>query len=295
MVILFCRSLFLSCREKRSNETTPSIIHKFCDPLENTTKECISNVSQLFSIWRKISYQTLQINDESIEDGFGQLTAVLESIKKVAQQKRADMKKSLASKEHSPEKQELTKDQDPESPPNELEHIVKGFFRGTVCLHGGFGWWKYEVCYGKTVMQYHSEIGKKRENILLGVFDKAVHMAWAIEHPEKVIERNEDGKVMSATNLYTQGDKCEENGAHRSCEVRIRCRDDIVSQKVFIYMLEPSTCQYIVVLESTMFCEPLQNVDSFGLLRENMGALITLAPTEIDEKQSKKENKDDLN
>jgi len=44
-----------------------------------------------------------------------------------------------------------------------------------------------------------------------------------------------------------------------------------------------------------MFCEPLQNVDSFGLLRENMGALITLAPTEIDEKQSKKENKDDLN
>nr|CAD2190038.1 unnamed protein product [Meloidogyne enterolobii] len=242
---------------------------------------------------KQIFSKFFQINDESIEDGFGQLTAVLESIKKVAQQKRADMKKSLASKEHSQEKQELTKD--PESPPNELEQIVKGFFRGTVCLHGGFGWWKYEVCYGKTVMQYHSEIGKKRENILLGVFDKAVHMAWAIEHPEKVIERNEDGKVMSATNLYTQGDKCEENGAHRSCEVRIRCRDDIVSQKVFIYMLEPSTCQYIVVLESTMFCEPLQNVDSFGLLRENMGALITLAPTEIDEKQSKKENKDDLN
>jgi len=30
------------------------------------------------------------------------------------------------------------------------------------------------------VMQYHSELSKKRENILLGVFDKAVHMVHLI-------------------------------------------------------------------------------------------------------------------
>uniref|UniRef100_A0A1I8BP82 Endoplasmic reticulum lectin 1 n=1 Tax=Meloidogyne hapla TaxID=6305 RepID=A0A1I8BP82_MELHA len=219
------------------------------------------------------------------------------------------MKKSLASKEHSQEKQEFFKE--PESPPNELEQIVKGFFRGTVCLHGGSGWWKYEVCYGKTVMQYHSENEKQRKNILLGVFDKAVHMvrmiliiAWAAEHPEKVIERKEDGRVMLVTHLYTQGDICEENGAHRfikfylsiglslfrSSEVLIRCRDDIDAHKVFIYMLEPSTCQYKVVLESTLFCEPLQNVDSLGLLSESVGALIPLS----DEKQNEKGNKDGL-
>ncbi|KAL7080726.1 hypothetical protein ACQ4LE_000966 [Meloidogyne hapla] len=237
---------------------------------------------------KQIFSKFFQVSEDSLEDGFGQLTAVLESIKKVAQQKRSDMKKSLASKEHSQEKQEFFKE--PESPPNELEQIVKGFFRGTVCLHGGSGWWKYEVCYGKTVMQYHSENEKQRKNILLGVFDKAVHMAWAAEHPEKVIERKEDGRVMLVTHLYTQGDICEENGAHRSSEVLIRCRDDIDAHKVFIYMLEPSTCQYKVVLESTLFCEPLQNVDSLGLLSESVGALIPLS----DEKQNEKGNKDGL-
>ena len=54
----------------------------------------------------------------------------------------------------------------------------------------------------------------------------------------------------------------------RSCEVRLRCRDDIAAQKVFIYMLEPATCQYIVVLESPLFCEALQKVDRFGLFPE---------------------------
>jgi len=70
---------------------------------------------------------------------------------------------------------------------------------------------------------------------------------------------------MSATNLYTKGDICKENGAHRffkdslsiiltifrSCEVRIRCRDDIVSQKVFIYMLE---VVFYIYKDFVLFC-----------------------------------------
>ena len=39
--------------------------------------------------------------------------------------------------------------------------------------------------------------------------------AWAAEHPDKVVERKADGRVMLVTNIYTQGDICEENGAHR--------------------------------------------------------------------------------
>lgn len=59
-------------------------------------------------------------------------------------------KTSLASKEQqqSPQKQQT---QPHQSPPTELGKIVQQFLRGDVCLHGGTGWWKYEVCHGKTV------------------------------------------------------------------------------------------------------------------------------------------------
>ena len=33
--------------------------------------------------------------------------------------------------------------------------FLKGFFSGRDCLTGGSGWWKYELCYGKQVVQYH--------------------------------------------------------------------------------------------------------------------------------------------
>ncbi|KAF7630796.1 PPM-type phosphatase domain-containing protein [Meloidogyne graminicola] len=62
------------------------------------------------------------VGEDVMEDGFGQLTAVLESIKKVAKQKRDDMKKSFASKEHHQDKQEQVKEL--QSPPNEAEQVI---------------------------------------------------------------------------------------------------------------------------------------------------------------------------
>lgn len=78
--------------------------------------------------------------------------------------------------------------------------------------------------------QYHDEKGKPRQNIVLGVFDEEVHkvfqkfwvikikisiQAWALEHPEKAVERKVDGTVVQVSNMYTQGEICPENGAHR--------------------------------------------------------------------------------
>lgn len=36
-----------------------------------------------------------------------------------------------------------------------------------------------------------------------------------MENPEKAVERKLDGRVMQVTNLYTQGDICEETDTHR--------------------------------------------------------------------------------
>jgi hypothetical protein len=79
-----------------------------------------------------------------IEDGFNQLNAILQSIKKAAQDANTKSagRMSLASKEQLRE---------PQAPLTEMQKIVQGFWRGDVCLHGGTGWWKYEVCYGKAV------------------------------------------------------------------------------------------------------------------------------------------------
>lgn len=36
-----------------------------------------------------------------------------------------------------------------------MDHLAFGLF---VCFQGGSGWWKYEFCYGKQVMQFHQEV-----------------------------------------------------------------------------------------------------------------------------------------
>lgn len=60
--------------------------------------------------------------------------------------------------------------------------------------------------------------------------------------------------------------------------MRIRCRelsDGGSYSKILIYMLEPETCSYILVVESALFCERLQHVDKqYGLLAEMPGPLV---------------------
>jgi len=33
--------------------------------------------------------------------------------------------------------------------------FLEGFLSGRECLPGGTGWWRYEICYGKHVIQFH--------------------------------------------------------------------------------------------------------------------------------------------
>ena len=35
------------------------------------------------------------------------------------------------------------------------KEVISAFVAGSGCLNGGVGWWKYEVCLGKHVHQYH--------------------------------------------------------------------------------------------------------------------------------------------
>ena len=39
--------------------------------------------------------------------------------------------------------------------------FLEGFLSGRECLPGGSGWWRYEICYGKHVIQLH--VNRKKE------------------------------------------------------------------------------------------------------------------------------------
>ncbi|CAF5034190.1 unnamed protein product, partial [Rotaria socialis] len=62
--------------------------------------------------------------------------------------------------------------------------FLQNFLSGKECLPGGTGWWKYEICYGRHVIQYHEE-GQHRVSILLGTWNREKHIEWLNKSPKK--------------------------------------------------------------------------------------------------------------
>uniref|UniRef100_A0A158P702 Endoplasmic reticulum lectin 1 n=1 Tax=Angiostrongylus cantonensis TaxID=6313 RepID=A0A158P702_ANGCA len=209
-----------------------------------------------------------------------------------------------------------------------VEDTVNRIISGSECIYGGEGWWKYEFCYGKNVskdflqlcrypllqnplmfhlinrtttililkfrivLQYHQEPNGDRTEILLGVFDEAVHKAWIDEDkthrsPKKVRAHTEffsssikfgpitisfslksrlqsNNQVVQISHLYSKGDICHELNAHRNVEVNLRCKTAGSPLAISLSLTEPKLCQYILVIESERFCEPLQYADEYG-------------------------------
>ncbi|CAI2292527.1 unnamed protein product [Caenorhabditis sp. 36 PRJEB53466] len=162
--------------------------------------------------------------------------------------------------------------------PAVVHHTVNRILTGEDCIVGGIGWWKYEFCYGKHVIQFHEDTNGNRDDILLGSFDKIIHMEWVKQDkrtrgPQKATIKKFEGddqliQVIQVNHLYSKGDICDETGAHRDVEVRIRCATAEHSALAFSMLLtEPATCQYVLTIDSERFCEPLQYADDTGLVQ----------------------------
>ncbi|VDN51111.1 unnamed protein product [Dracunculus medinensis] len=148
------------------------------------------------------------------------------------------------------------------------EVFIKYFLSGKHCLYGGgTGWWKYEFCYGKSVIQFHEDINGRTE-IVLGVFNEIIHKQWIKEVNSGKHILKLDGKILQVIHFYAGGDICEDVNIARSVEVRIRCRESFGSQTaVTLYLLEPHTCNYVLSVESPRFCALLQEADEYGLIK----------------------------
>ncbi|KAM7448219.1 Endoplasmic reticulum lectin 1 [Porites harrisoni] len=145
-------------------------------------------------------------------------------------------------------------------PPQPDDSLTSAFLHGDYCLvGGGSGWWKYEFCYGKHVTQFHEEESGTRIDILLGKWDREVHIKW---------KKDRMGHTSSyADHFYGGGDVCDLTGNHRSVQVRLKCKESQHLQEVALSLSEPSTCQYILKVESPIICPLLEEMDAYGLFQ----------------------------
>ncbi|KAK3728402.1 hypothetical protein QZH41_017636 [Actinostola sp. cb2023] len=164
----------------------------------------------------------------------------------------------------------------PESEPQESEtpkiqtplpddQLTRDFLNGDYCLQGGTGWWKYELCLGKKVIQFHID---------------EEHIKW-------VQSKNTKPNPSYAVHLYTGGDTCDLTDKPRQVQVRLRCKESSHLQEVSIYLMEPEVCHYILgvssiysiicqvgllyryldlyQVESPIICPLLERMDSYEL------------------------------
>lgn len=151
------------------------------------------------------------------------------------------------------------------SNPKDTTPVIE-FIEGVNCLTGGTGWWKYEFCYGKYVRQFHSD-RTGSVTLFLGFFDENKHKEWLKQNPDK---RPAPKAIRTdISHLYQGGTVCDKTGEKRQTEVKLKCMLNVPSPStVSMYLLEPKTCQYILVVESPLICDILKLVDEDGLVQK---------------------------
>ncbi|KAK2160858.1 hypothetical protein LSH36_126g08053 [Paralvinella palmiformis] len=104
-----------------------------------------------------------------------------------------------------------------------------------------------------------------KTTVLLGVWDKEAHLDWLEKHPSKRSKYvNKDNEIVHQ--YYGGGDICDVTGRRRFVEVRLKCKDNPNNvQYISEYLIETKTCEYILVVESPMFCDA-QDADLDGFI-----------------------------
>jgi len=159
----------------------------------------------------------------------------------------------------SPEK--LTPKQQDEKtmikPSNDVSINTK-FLKGEYCLIGGSGWWQYEFCHGRHVLQFHEEHGKPKTIIKLGFWNREKHLRHMASKKLKP-----KGKK-HVVHFYSGGDTCDLTGKPREALVKLICKEG-TGQQLSIYMTEDEVCKYTVGVESPILCPLIAKSDANGL------------------------------
>lgn len=129
--------------------------------------------------------------------------------------------------------------------------------RNAPCLTKTRNWWTYELCYGKSIKQFHVENGKPEGAIIfLGLFD--YDFDWNNE--TNLEQFNKTGQQKYHSQVYSHGSKCDITGVPRRAEVRYFCDED--STDYIESVEEPETCSYVFTVHTSRVCAfpPLKRI-----------------------------------
>ncbi|CAH2076942.1 unnamed protein product, partial [Iphiclides podalirius] len=240
-----------------------------CFPVHGTGKKPASLTKMEFEDlkFRYDTMRTLHNHDEDVKD----IVAVLK-VEKIDKDGETQLKFEL-----HPLNEEDVGDAKATPTPDKAPLVitddspVRAFLNGENCLNGGTGWWKYEFCYGKHVLQYHVDRNGEKTTLLLGKFNEQAHLEWIKENRGKAPKPRE--VRTSVSHFYSGGDECDKTHKPRQTEVKLKCLENSSSPaQVSLYLLEPRTCHYILGVESPLICDILPLADANGLIKTTADA-----------------------
>jgi len=124
------------------------------------------------------------------------------------------------------------------------------------CIYLSLGWWTYEVCHRKHILQFHVDRHRTVDAILLGRFDQlATTNMVSVEIPHLELANLLPGmreRLPYHSHVFSQGDPCEIEMKKRRTQVRFACP---VDGQVHLVVNEPSTCRYVLTLYLPIVCK----------------------------------------
>lgn len=141
------------------------------------------------------------------------------------------------------------------------ETINTKFLKGVYCLIGGSGWWQYEFCNGRHVIQFHEEYGQPKTLIKLGFWNEQKH------HEYFKLKKIKPKTKKYVLHFYSSGDTCDITGKPRQAVVKLICREGS-GQQLSIYMTEDEICKYTIGVESPILCPLIEKADENGLFEK---------------------------
>ena len=142
------------------------------------------------------------------------------------------------------------------------------------CISLNAGWWTYDVCRGKTVLQRHEKKNSKKSDneksvhLKLGSFDPVLTSQQAPTETSVVSEEQ-------LVEIYSEGAHCDEINAARTTSVVYRCcqKEKPRGAKPFILRVEePNTCEYRVIVCVNTIC--LRDGKGMTLQSEDVGSVV---------------------
>ncbi|XP_021741834.1 protein OS-9 homolog [Chenopodium quinoa] len=133
--------------------------------------------------------------------------------------------------------------------PDELLEVLEG-----QCFLRQEGWWTYEFCYKKKLLQLHLEDDKIAQEFVLGEYDPEATAAYNQNLSDISILKDPHSKDASQryhAHQYTNGTVCDLTKQHRETEVRFVCSE---GKSMITSITELSTCKYALTVQSPMLC-----------------------------------------